>query len=121
MNIAVAILGKCDNYPNCRVSKNKYPDSCFDVGVGGRGNAKELFIATEKRLSGSLLRPRQISAKVYPNKDLGLFIIKDGKVGKDWATFYDGNIIRSYCSKKSEGSRGYRIIYRYNISGWWNI
>ena len=111
MNIAVAILGKCDNYPNCIVSKNIYPDSCFDADSGG--SAKQTFINTEERLSGALLRPGEISlvSRVNPNKDLGLFVIKT----KDWAAFYDSNIIRSFCSKKL--SRGYRVIYRYNISG----
>lgn len=114
MNIVVAILGKCDNYPNCRVSKNcvtpvpptkrncwYHPDEkdgqrCGQVPT--YWNAKQYFKEIEKRLYG-----------VNTNKDLGLFVIKDGTVGKDWATFYDGNIIRSYCSNKT---RGYRIIYR---------
>ena len=125
MNIAVAILGKCKNYPNCRVSKNcitpapplecrlqteeiktsfpDYGERCEKVRY--YWNAKQTFEQVVKGLSGT----------VNTNRDLGLFVIKEGTVGKDWATFYDGNIIRSYCSSKTlYGHQIYRIIYRYN-------
>lgn len=118
MNIAVAILGKCDNYPNCRVSKNcinpvpptkrhcwYHPDEknnerCGQVPI--HWDAKDYFEEVDATL--------RISRGVNTDNDLGLFVIKESN---DWATFYDGNIIRSYCSKKTDRG-GYRIIYRYN-------
>ena len=109
MNIAVAILGKCKNYPNCRVSKNcitpvppteehcwYHPDEknyqrCGQIPA--YWNAKEYFEAIRGRLHGF--------DGTNINRDLGLFVIKDDS---NWATFYDGNIIRSYCSTKTRGS-----------------
>ena len=71
MNIAVAILGKCKNYPNCRVSKNcitpaiPTKEHCWDHPdeINGKRcgrvptaywNAKEYFQVIEGRLSGTV-------------------------------------------------------------------